>query len=346
MDRNKARAFVDDVMELSAGALTIGLLALADRTGLLRTMAGLEPATADRIAEETGVHVRYVTEILSGLTTARIVVYDPEMATFVLPDEHAEVLANDASPYSLTGWLDMIPASLAQIDAVASAARTGGGVPFEAFGESMIRGIDRAGAPSAHVLLTRRWLPAMPDITDRLDAGGSVADVGCGSGAAVIAVAEAFPASTVVGVDISAASIERATSRDLPANAEFVVGRSDEIVRRGPFDLVMALDVIHDLTDPVSVLADIGRSLTDGGALLIMEPRIDDRLEANIDAHATVLYGISTLHCMTQSLAHGGAGIGAAAGPATMRQLCIEAGFTSFEELPIDNPFSAFYRVS
>lgn len=345
MDRNKAREFVDDVMELSAGALTIGLLAVADRTGLLRTMNGLGPATAVEIADASGVDVRYVTEILSGLTTARIIEYEPTAGTFVLPDEHAEVLANDASPYSLAGWLDMIPASMAQIDAVSVAAQTGDGVPFEAFGETMIRGIDRAGAPSARILLTRRWLPAMPDVVDRLNDGGRVADIGCGSGAAVIATAEAFPASTILGVDISTTSIERAMSRDLPPNVEFVVGGSEELAGREPFDLVMALDVIHDLTDPVAVLADIRKSLSREGVLLIMEPRIDDRLEANIGAHGTVLYGISTLHCMTQSLAHGGAGVGAAAGPRTINRLCDEAGFSSFEELPIDNPFSAFYRV-
>jgi 2-polyprenyl-3-methyl-5-hydroxy-6-metoxy-1,4-benzoquinol methylase len=346
MDRTKAREFVDDVMELSAGALTIGLLAVADRSGLLRTMANLEPSTISQIAEESGVNARYVAEIVSGLTTAGIVEYDPSAGTFSLPAEHAEVLANDESPYSLTGWLDMIPAAMAQIDAVTDAAISGGGVPFESFGDTMIRGIARAGAPSARLLLPRRWLNAMPDVVERLTEGGTVADFGCGSGAAATALAESYPESNVLGVDISAESIAGARLHDHPPNVEFAVGGSDLLVERGGFDLVTALDVIHDLDEPVAILSDIRHSLSETGSLLIMEPRIDDHLENNLGAHGTVLYGISTLHCMTQSLANGGAGIGAAAGPSTIEQLAKDAGFESFVELPIDNPFSAFYRVS
>jgi len=345
MDRAKARAFVDEFMTLTSGATTIGLLAIADRSGLLRSMRGQPLRPIEEVASEAGLDLRYTLEILSGLAAARIVDYDPITEGFALSDEHAAVLADDASPYSMTGWLDMIPAAFGQIDGITQAVERGGGVPFEDFDPSMVRGIDRGARPSMRLLLTRRWLPTMPDIVERLEAGGRVADIGCGSGSAVVAMASAFPNAEVIGFDISPQSIERATSSERPPNATFVLGDSTELTKRGRFDLVTAFDVVHDLARPAIVLADINRSISDGGAFMMMEPRIQDDLADNINDRAAALYGISTLHCMTQSLAQGGAGLGAAAGPAVIENLCRQAGFTSFEELPIDNPFSAFFRA-
>jgi 2-polyprenyl-3-methyl-5-hydroxy-6-metoxy-1,4-benzoquinol methylase len=345
MNREKARAFVDEFMGFTSGATTIGLLAIADRCGLLTSMAGQPPTTAHDVATRAGLDTRYTTEILSGLSAVGVIDYDAAAETFHLSDEHAAVIADDTSPYSMAGWLDMLPSALVHIDAIAEATVHGGGVPFDAFGPTMVRGIHRAGSPSMNVLLTRRWLPQMPDVVERLTHGGSVADIGCGSGAAVVAMATTFPMATIVGLDVSAASIASAREAPKPHNATFVVGGSEALADRGPFDLVTAFDVVHDLADPLGVLTDIKRSLVEGGSLLVMEPRVDDRLENNMHPRAAVVYGISTLHCLTQSLAHGGVGLGAAAGPATIEGLCREAGFTTFTEVPIDNPFSAFYRA-
>jgi 2-polyprenyl-3-methyl-5-hydroxy-6-metoxy-1,4-benzoquinol methylase len=345
VDREKTLAFIDQFTAMAAGATTIGLLAVADRTGLLRSMARKPARTVDVISLDAGLDRRYTREILSGLVAAGVIDYSPADATFGLSDEHATVLADDSSPYSMTGWLDMLPAALDHTDEVAAVATNGGGIPFSSYGDQMVRGIDRASTPSATILLTRRWLPTMPDVVERLAAGGRIADVGCGSGSAVRAMARAYPEATVVGFDIDGPSIERAIAGATEPNASFVVGSSDAMTDHGPFDLVTLFDVVHDLADPLGVLQQVRDSLSDDGVMLMMEPRIAADLEDNINDRAALLYGISTFHCMTQSLAHDGAGLGAAWGPAAAEELCRAAGFTRFDELPIENPFSAFFRV-
>lgn len=345
MDREKTLAFIDQFTTMAAGATTIGLLAVADRTGLLTSMVGKPPRSSDEIASDAGLDARYAREILSGLVAAGIIDYSPAESAFALSDEHAAVIGDDTSPYSMTGWLDMLPTALDHTDAIAAAAMDGGGVPFSAFGERMVSGIDRASSPSLTILLTRRWLPTMPDVVERLASGGRIADVGCGSGSAVRAMARAYPQSSVTGFDIDERSIDRARSTVSEPNASFVIGGADAVAEGGPFDLVTLFDVVHDLSDPLGVLSQVRRSLSDSGVMLMMEPRIAANLEDNINDRAALLYGISTFHCMTQSLAGSGAGLGAAWGPAAAEQLCHDAGFGSFEELPIENPFSAFFRV-
>lgn len=345
MDREKTLAFIDRFTSMAAGATTIGLLAVADRSGLLTSMAGQGPRTADVIAATAHLDRRYTREILSGLVAAGVIDYSPDGSTFELSDEHAAVVADDSSPYSMTGWFDMLPAALEHTDDIARVTENGGGVPFAAFGDRMVRGIDRASTPSMTILLTRKWLPTMPDVVERLSTGGRIADIGCGSGSAVRAMARAYPEASVVGFDIDERSIARAIDGTTENNASFIVGSADAMTDGGPYDLVTVFDVTHDLSDPLAVLQQIREAISDTGVLFMMEPRIAADLEDNINDRAALLYGISTFHCMTQSLAGDGAGLGAAWGPEAAEELCRAAGFVSFEELPIENPFSAFFRI-
>jgi len=346
LDREKAWRFIEHFTDMAAGTTTIALLAVADRTGLLTAMAGRGPMTTGDVSAAAGLEQRYVTEIMSGLAAGGVLAYDGSTERFTLPDEHAAVVADDDSPYAMVGWLDMLPATMHQLDHIVDATRHGGGVPFEDFGEDMVRGIDRGNSPSMRLLLTRKWLSAMPDIVEQLETGGSIADVGCGSGAAVLAMATAYPEATVWGFDLHHGSVERARARaGRVPNARFEVRAADDLPLDVGFDLVTTFDVVHDLADPPGALRRIKESLVTGGTYLMMEPRAEDNLEDNLNPRGALLYGVSALHCMTQSLAMGGAGLGAAWGPAAAEALCRDAGFGSFTELPIDNPFSAFYRV-
>lgn len=349
MDRDKTWQFIENVTGFAAGFTTIGLLALADRSGLLRSMAGAGPLDIATVAIRADADERYVREILSGLAAAGVLAYDPSDESFTLPEEHAAVVADDTSPYSLAGYFDILPAMVGQLPALVEATRNGGGVSFEEFGERAVAGIDRANSPGMRILLTRRWLPVLPDVVERLEQGGRVADIGCGSGTAALAMAAAFPISEIVGIDLDQRSVERAEMRRDEsglANVSFQVGDASALPADPGFDLVTAFDVIHDLTDPLGTLSGVRSSLREGGVLLMMEPKIAPDLEGNVGSdRAALLYGISTMFCLTQSLAHGGAGLGAAWGPRRAEELCREAGFTTCEILPIDNPFSAFYRV-
>lgn len=347
MDRQKIEAFLGRFVELASGATTIGLLAIADRSGLSAYLGDNGGGTAAEIAAGAGLEERYVEEILSGLAAAGVVEYDPADATFTLPPEHSVFLADEESPYFMGGWLDMIPAGFRQIDGVATATVHGGGVGFEEFGSEIIRGIDRGNAPSQRVFLTRKWLPAVPGMVEKLETGIQVADIGCGSGTVPRLIAESYPNSRVFGYDASPDSIAVARSRSAHLdNIEFHAYRAKEVPTEPGFDLITTFDVIHDLADPRGALEHIRDSLRPDGSYLMMEPNASSRLEDNLDDRGALLYGISTLHCMTQSLARDGAGLGAAWGAQKAEEMSLAAGFSSFERLDeITNRFSAFYLL-
>ncbi|MFV1963144.1 MAG: class I SAM-dependent methyltransferase [Acidimicrobiia bacterium] len=347
MDRAKVEAFLQKFVGFASGTTTIGLLAVADRSGLSAYLGEHGSGTVEDVAEGARLDARYTREILSGLAAAEVVEYDADTGVFTLPPEHALFLSSDVSPYFMGGWLDMLPLVMSQIEGVATATVHGGGVGFEEFGPSFIKGIDRGNGPSQRVFLTKKWLPAVNSLTDRLEEGIRVADVGCGSGTAAILIAEAFPNAEVTGFDISDDSITVARSRSEDiANVEFHGYSVEEIPTEPGFDLITTFDVIHDLVDPMAGLKRIHEALRPDGVYLMMEPNASSYLENNLDNRGALIYGISALHCMTQSLARDGAGLGAAWGSEIAEQMAGEAGFSTFEKLDaITNSFSAFYAL-
>lgn len=346
MDRERIAEFLDRFVGLASGATTMALLAVADRTGLLGWLAGSGSGTVEEIAEGARLQDRYVGEILSGLAAAGVVEWDPDTRVFALPPEHALLVASEDSPYFMGGWFDIIPTLFAQVDGLAEATRSGGGVGFEDFGPDMVRGIDRGNSPSQRVFLIQRWLAAVPGLIDRLTTGIPVADLGCGAGTAAILMAEAFPASHVTGFDTSSESLRVARERSTAPNLEFVAIGVESIPVEPPFDLITSFDVIHDLADPLAGLTRIRDALAPDGVYLMMEPNMSSRLENNLDDRGALTYGISALHCMTQSLARGGEGVGAAWGREMAEDYAHQAGFSSFQTLEdITNKFSAFHLL-
>ncbi len=273
--------------------------------------------------------------------------YDHGSEEFALAPEHALFLSDTDSPYFMGGWFDMVPAVMGQIDAIAEATKSGGGVTFQDFGPDLIRGLDRGNAPSQRVFLIDRWLPAVPGLAQRLESGIRVADVGCGSGTAAILMARAFPKSQVTGFDIAEGSLKLARERSANlGNVRFENAAADQIPVQPGFDLITTFDVIHDLADPRAGLRRIHEALSDDGVYLMMEPQAESNLAGNLNPRGAMLYGISTLHCMTQSLAVGGEGLGAAWGRQLAESYAGVAGFSDFEILEgISNRFSTFYLL-
>lgn len=347
MDREKIEAFLERFIELASGATTIGLLAVADRCGLSSHMAQTGGGTAAAIAEGAQLEERYVREILSGLAAAGVVSYEADTEIFALPPEHALFLADEDSPYFMGGWLDMIPAMLKQLNGVATATVHGGGVGFEEYGDEIIKGIDRGNTPSQRAFLNRKWLPGIPGLVERLESGIRVADIGCGSGTVPRLIAESYPETSVFGYDASQESIAvaRSRAREVP-NVEFHAYSVEEIPTDPGFDLITTFDVVHDLADPEGALEHIRDALRPDGWYLLMEPNASSSLEENLSDLGALMYGTSTLHCMTQSLAKGGVGLGAVWGRQMTEELVRAAGFSSIEHLDgISNRFSAFYLV-
>ncbi|MEX1006019.1 MAG: methyltransferase domain-containing protein [Acidimicrobiia bacterium] len=348
MDRTAVWAFMERFVDMASGAATLFTLAVADRSGLLAVLADSQPVTVDEAAGRSGLDRRYVEEMLHQLTTAAVLDHDAETATFVLPPERATVIADDTSPYAMAGWLDMLPTAGNFIDDVVEVARTGGGVPAASYPDRMVHAVDRANGPSTRILLTRRWLPAMPDVVAGLESGARVADVGCGAGTAVLTMAAAYPNSDFHGYDVDPRAVAAARAQAAETgldNVSFEVRPASELPTAPPFDLITTFDVVHDLAQPEAAVTRFRDALADDGTFLMMEPAVNAALEDNIEPRIALLYGVSLLFCMTQSLAEGGAGLGTAWGPEKAEALCRAAGFSRFRRLPIDNPFSAFYEV-
>jgi len=349
MDKERLKAAADKVFADMAGAMTAGLCYVGATTGLFRAMAGKGPMREQDVARDSGLTQRYVEEWLKGMACAGYIEYDPAAHTFTLPDEHAYFLASEGTDHYVGGLFAMAPALLKVAPEVAAAFEHGGGVAFADYGAHGVDALDLINRGQYELRLASYWLQAMPDVVQRLAAGGRALDVGCGAGRACVALATAFPAAEIVGIDPDGISVERAraaaAAADVDGRAKFLQATPGEVARDAGFDLVTACDCVHDFFRPEETLRDIRALLKADGALFIMEPKVADRLEENRNPMATMFYGFSVFHCMTQSLAQGGPGLGTCLGPTRTEALVRSAGFTQFDRLPIKSQAYLFYAA-
>jgi len=349
MDKAKREQFINQLLGYVTGAALSGMIYIGDQVGLFRAMAGAGALTVTELAEKTGLQERYVREWLSAMAAAGIVAYDAATERFTLPEEHAAVLADENSPSFLAGFFQNTPAMVTVAPRVAEAFRKGGGVPFSEYGPDLVAGIDRSNRAQYQFHLVKRWLPTMPQVVARLQEGGTAADVGCGSGYPSILMAQAFPRSRFYGFDMSEESLARARTdaqqKEVADRVEFRRVSATDLPDNSKFDVITSFDAIHDMVDPCGVLRAIRRALADDGTYFMVEPRAGDTLAENLGPMGAMMYSMSTLHCLTVSLAHGGEGIGTAIGPTKIRQLAEQAGFTRVRRLPIEHLAQAFYEI-
>lgn len=332
--------------DLAATMATIAC-GIGQRLGLFRALAE-GPARSDEVATATGLQERYVREWASGLTAAGYLVHHPEDGRFSLSPEHAAVLADERHPAFLGAAHEVVRELFGVLDPLEQAFRRGGGVTLASYGDEFWSAVRRLTGVSFEHLLVPNWIPAIAGLEERLNAGARLADVGCGGGVALIELAKAFPRSTFNGFDIHGPNIEHA------AQAARAAGIADRVTfeRRdatealpGRYDAVTLFDVAHDCSDPVRLLREVRSALTSDGVLVILEARCGERLEDNQGPVGTLLYGLSLLHCLPQSLAAGGAGLGTCGLPESkLRKLCVEAGFTSLESVA-EEPLDVLYAA-
>jgi ubiquinone/menaquinone biosynthesis C-methylase UbiE len=349
MDKEKVKMFADKVFADMAGAMTAGMGYVGVKTGLFRAMAGKGPMRIEDVVRESGLTARYVEEWLKGMTSAKYLDYDAAAQTYRLPDEHAFLLASEDTDHFMGGLFTMVPVLLRVAPEVATAFAHGGGVPFGNFGADGVIGLDLMNRGQYEQRLASYWLKMLPDVRGRLEAGGRALDVGCGAGRVALTLAKAFPKATIIGVDPDQESIRQAQAAaaefGLSARVSFVAASTGNLGATEGFDLITACDCIHDFAAPQLTLEQIRGLLKPEGTLFVIEPRAADRLEDNINPIATMLYGFSIFHCMTQSLAQGGPGLGTCMGPARTEALLREAGFHSFRQLDIKSPTNLFYAA-
>jgi SAM-dependent methyltransferase len=349
MDEERANEFTGRVLADSAAMATIVLAALGDRTGLFKDLAEHGPATSGELASRAGLAERYVREWLSGMFAAGYLDYDDAQQRYALPAEHEPALATEPGPAFFGGVHQELIGAIQRFDQVAQAFRHGGGVRPADLHPDVFTGTSRFTAQWHQNMLVQQWLPLVPQTEAQLRAGARVADVGCGTGQALIALARAFPSITGTGYDQHPASIEQARRAAAEAGVADRISYQVMDATAGlpdSFDVITTFDVVHDAVDPLGLLRSIQDALRPGGSYLCLEINCSDQATGNVGPIAALLYGFSVMYCMTTSLAEGGEGLGTLGLPeAVLRDLATKAGFAQVRRADMDNPFNSLYEL-
>lgn len=346
-DGAKAKAFAGQMLTALNNAALVLMTSIGHRTGLFDALAANSPTTSEALAAKADLAERYVREWLAVMTTARVVDYDPRRRSYALPAEHAAFLTRNGSIKNIAVSAQFPSVVGAVEDEIVARFRDGKGMHYhhyQRFHEVMAE----ASEQSIVRPLIDHILPLAPGLPARLEAGIDVIDVGCGAGKALLRLAERFPKSRFLGVDLCpdafGSAVEEARERGLD-NLTFRALDLATVPALGTHDLALAFDAIHDQRDPQGVLDNIRRSLRQDGVFLMVEFDGSSRLEDDLGHPvAPFLYMMSTMHCTPVSLGQGGDGLGTMWGTALAEEMLNRAGFRDvrISRLPHDT-FNAYF---
>jgi SAM-dependent methyltransferase len=324
--------------------------------GWFAALAESGPATSTELAARTGTQERYCREFCEfqaslGTLTADDAT-DPRGRGYTLPAGPAEVLLDEQSLNYLGPLTRMAVAAGRRIDDLLAAYRDGGGVSWDTFGDD---------ARESQAALNRPWFsqklaPALAGVSDLHTVlgrpGARILDVGCGGGWSTMALATAYPAATVVGVDIDAPSIEAAraaaAAAGLTGRVEFVLAQGEALPAAEPYDAAFAFECLHDMPRPVEVLAAIRSAVRPDGLVVIMDEAVADEFTAPGDEIDQCMYGFSLFICLPDGLASTpSVGTGTVMRRPVLTDYARRAGFSDVTVLPIEDfGFFRFYRLS
>jgi 2-polyprenyl-3-methyl-5-hydroxy-6-metoxy-1,4-benzoquinol methylase len=349
---NRTTALVERLFRDAGAALELNSVYLGERLGLYRSLAEQGSATSVELADRTGTAERYIREWLEHQAVSGLVeVDDPKAAAterrYTLPPEYVPVLAQpDHADYHGYKGVELARAARMLPDLV-EAYRTGDApppLPWEPEGRA-----DPNRATYLNLLGTE-WLPAIPEIDERLraDPPARVADFACGTGWSSIAMARAYPRITVQGVDLDAAAIAagaaQAEAAGLADRVSFSV--ADAATQTGRFDLVTILEALHDMPRPVEALRTARQMLAPGGTVLVADERVEDEFTAPASEVERYHYGWSLMSCLPGAMGDPeSAATGAVMRPDTLRRYADEAGFQETQVLPFQTEYWRFYRL-
>lgn len=354
-DTQRRDALVERLFEAVLGFNDVHAVYIGDRLGLYAALA--EGAwTSGEVASAAGCDERYVREWLEhqavgGILDVEEAGADATERRYRLPAGHDEVLLDRDSVNYMAAFARMMVGMAQPLPQVLAAFRSGEGVPYGDYPADFVEGQGDMNRTQFVNLLATEWLPALPDVEERLRSGSArVADVACGTGWSSISIAKAYPGVQVDGIDLDPGSIMLARSA---AAAEGVGERVDFQVRDAAdpeladrYDLVTVFEAIHDLAKPVEALAAIRRLLADDGVAVVADEKVADEFTAPGDDVERVMYGWSILHCLPVGrVERPSAETGTAMRESTFRRYVAEAGFGDVQVVPIEHDFWRFYRL-
>jgi 2-polyprenyl-3-methyl-5-hydroxy-6-metoxy-1,4-benzoquinol methylase len=343
LDPERLDALLGQAVTEFGATVNAALVVIGDRLGLYRALAETEPLTPTELAERTGTTERYVREWLNAQAASGYVDYDAATHRYALSPEQAAILADESGPAFVGGGFQIALGAAAGLERIQDAFATGAGMGWHQHNHDVFEGCERFFEPGYRANIIDAWIPALEGVHERLEAGGRVADVGCGHGVSSIVIAQGYPVAEVIGFDYHDKSIaearRRAEAAGLSDRVRFEVAAADEIPGVG-YDLVACFDCLHDMGDPVAVARRVRETLAEDGTWMIVDPYAGDRVEDNLNPVARAYYAFSTMLCVPNSLSQdGGLALGAQAGEARLREVVTAGGFTRFRRAT-ETPFN------
>jgi len=346
VDEDKLNAFIGMAMGDLGGAMGAALVLIGDELGLYRALAA-GPLGPAELAERTATNERYVREWLGNQAAGGYVEHDAEHDTYYLNEEQALCLADDSGPVDLPAAYSIVEDLFHVRERAVANFRSGAGMEWGEHHPCLFRATERFFRAGYKASLLSDWLPALDGVVDKLAAGGTVADVGCGHGVTTILMAQAFPRSEFLGIDYHDASIETARERAAGlglANVRFEVADATSYPGRD-YDLIAFFDCLHDMADPAGAARHARRLLKADGHCLLVEPAAGDSVAENLNPVGRIFYGASTMICVPVSLARHGPALGAQAGERRLTDVMVtEGGFTYFRRAA-ETPFNLVFEA-
>jgi 2-polyprenyl-3-methyl-5-hydroxy-6-metoxy-1,4-benzoquinol methylase len=350
MDEAKLRSTQRLINGYSQGAFISAMVYAGDALGLYAAMHGAGPLSSEKLAAKTGLNERFLREWLRGQAAAGIIDNAGD-ETFELSPESGLLLAEEDDLRSMARGFDGLPQRMALMANLPEVFRTGIGLSWSNTNEDRVRWMERQFRAWYQQVLVPVVLPLLDGVVATLEAGAKAADIGCGSGVALVTMATAFPRSEFHGWDIAPLALERAEANAKAAgvtNVTFHDVRAGGIPGDHSFSLVSTFDCVHDMTNPDGLAAALHAALAPDGHWLIAD--IDGRpsFEENLShPAAAVMYAMSVAGCLQSGMSEpGGAGLGTLGLPEpAMRTLTERAGFTRFRRLDLQSPVNAYYEA-
>ena len=337
-------AFVGQVVNDVAAALSGVMTSMGHKLGLYAAMANAGPMSSQALADKTALTERYVREWLNNQTAGGYIHYHADSQCYELPDAHIPVLADPDSPLFLIPALEVGASLWMDEENLINIFKSGQGMAWGQHHHRLFCGSESLFRPGYKAFLTTHWLAAMDGMQERLATGARVADVGCGHGASTIVMAEAYPNSRFYGFDSHAHSIEtagcRAEEAGVADNIDFQVAKAKDYEETG-FDLICFMDCLHDMGDPEGAAAHVRQTLKDDGTWMIVEPMAGDSLSENLNPVSRLYYAFSTMICVPASKDQEvGLALGAQAGEKRIGEVIKTGGGFSHFKRATETPFN------